>query len=166
MNQGSRAAGRWVGRWAFFAALWLALTDTRTEPELIAGAVTAGIVATIAAFVVRPGPPRTASKTLASMPLGAQRLLYPPLRLILDTGMMAGALWRHLVLRRPVRGSFRAVRYTPGAERRSAVGRTLTEIWGSLMPNRYVVGIDEEEATLLVHELVPSNEPLDPLAKR
>src|SRR5205823_132058 len=142
------------------------LTDTRTEPELIAGGVTAAIVATIAGFVVRPGPPRTASKALATLPLGARRLLYPLLRLILDTWLLAGALWRHLALGRPVRGSFRAVRYTPGAERRSAAGRTLTEIWGSLMPNRYVVGMDEQESTLLVHELVPSNEPLDPLVKR
>src|SRR5207244_3912719 len=43
MNQGWRAVGRWLGRWALLAGLWLALTDTHKEPELIAGAVTAVI---------------------------------------------------------------------------------------------------------------------------
>jgi hypothetical protein len=58
------------------------------------------------------------------------------------------------------------VRYRPGPERRSSAGRTLTEIWGSLTPNRYVVGIDEEEGMLLVHELVRTEQPLDPLSSR
>ena len=64
---------------------------------------------------------------------------------------------------RNVRGSFRAVRYRPDAPRRSAAGRAVTEIWGSLTPNRYVVGTDEEEGVLLIHELVRRDQPIDPL---
>jgi multisubunit Na+/H+ antiporter MnhE subunit len=152
-------------RWALLAALWLALTDTRVEPELIAGAVGAAIAATLAGRVMRPGPPKTVSKTVAALPLG-WRSLRPLVRLVADTGLLAVALWRRLVLRQPVGGSFRLVAYRPGPERRSAAGRALTEVWGSLTPNRYVVGIDEEASTLLVHELVRSEEPLDPLAER
>jgi hypothetical protein len=153
-------------RWAILAALWLALTDTHVEPELIAGAVAAAIGATIAGLVVVPGPPKTIGKALAALRVGPRRLLTPVVRLVTDTGLLAGALWRSVVLREPPRGRFRAVRYRPGEERRSAAGRTLTEIWGSLMPNRYVVGIDEDESTVLVHELVSSDEPLDPLGGR
>jgi hypothetical protein len=32
--------------------------------------------------------------------------------------------------------------------------------------NRYVVGTDEDESVLLVHELVASDEPLDPFPER
>jgi hypothetical protein len=62
-------------------------------------------------------------------------------------------------------GEFRAATYRPEAARRTAAGRAVTEIWGSLPANRYVVGIDEETGTLLIHELVRSDEPLDPLAR-
>ena len=166
MSRRTAALGRWLLRWLFLAALWLALTDTHKEPELIAGAVAAAIGATMAGRVVRPGPPRTPSKALAALGIGPCLLIRPLWRLIVDTALLAGALWRQIVLRRPATGSFRAVRYAPGQSRRSAAGRTLTEVWGSLVPNRYVVGIDEEESTLLVHELVRSDEPLDPFGDR
>ncbi len=158
--------GRWLMRWALLAALWLAFTDTRVEPELIAGAVAAAIGATLAGRVARPGPPKTPSKALAALRIGPRRLLRPLARLVLDSGLVIVALWRSAVLHRPPQGRFRAARYRPGEERRSAAGRTLTEIWGSLTPNRYVVGIDEDSSILLVHELVSSEEPLDPLGKR
>jgi multisubunit Na+/H+ antiporter MnhE subunit len=166
MDRTARAAGGWLLRWVALAALWLAFTDTHVEPELIAGAVAAAIGATLAGLVIRPGPPKTVEKGSATLRLGPWRLLKPLVRLVVDTGVVAAALWRRLVLRKPVRGSFRVVRYRPGPERRSAAGRTLTEIWGSLMPNRYVVGIDEEGGTLLVHELVRTEQPLDPLSSR
>ena len=38
-------------RWLFLAALWLALTDTHKEPELIAGTGTSGVRATVAARI-------------------------------------------------------------------------------------------------------------------
>jgi hypothetical protein len=40
------------------------------------------------------------------------------------------------------------------------------EAWASLAPNRYVIGIDEEAGTALVHELVPSDFPHTPLGGR
>jgi multisubunit Na+/H+ antiporter MnhE subunit len=165
MNGAARSVGGWLLRWAALAALWLAFTDTHVEPELIAGAVAAAIGATLSGLVVRPGRPKTVERGLSTLRLGP-RLLRPGVRLVVDSGLLAVVLWRRVVLRQPVRGSFRAVRYRPGPERRSAAGRTLTEIWGSVTPNRYVVGIDEEEGTLLVHELVRTEEPLDPLSSR
>jgi multisubunit Na+/H+ antiporter MnhE subunit len=151
-------------RWVLFAGLWLALTDTQNTQDVVAGLVTATIAATVSGLVTRPGQPATIPNSLAVMRIGPRRLLRPPGRLVADTALLTAALARRLA-GREVRGSFRAVRYRPEAARRSAAGRAVTEIWGSLTPNRYVVGIDEEEGILLVHELVRTGEPIDPLGE-
>ena len=159
------ATTRWLLRWALLMGLWLALTDTDKKPELIAGAVAAVIAATVAGLIVRSGPPKTVSKSLALLGLGPRRLVRPLVRLAVDTWILTVALVRRLS-GRDQRGSFRAVRYSPEEPRRSAAGRALTEIWGSLTPNRYVVGADEDEGILIVHELVRTDQPIDPLAGR
>jgi len=158
-------AGRWLLRWALLMGLWVVLTDTHKRPELIAGAVAAAIAATVVALIVMPGSPKTVSKSIELLRLGPRRLLRPVLRLVVDTGILTVALLRRLG-GRDRRGSFRVVRYSPEEARRSAAGRTATEIWGSLAANRYVIGIDEDEGVLMVHELVRTDQPLDPLASR
>jgi Na+/H+ ion antiporter subunit len=157
---------RWLVRWALLAALWLALTDTQATPELVAGAVAAAIGATASGLVVRPGRPKTLAKSLALMRLGPHRLASPLVLLVADTRLVAAALWRRVVQRRPADGRFRAARYPAAGLRASAAGRALTEIWGSLPPNRYVVGVDEDDGVIVVHELMPSERPFDPLDSR
>lgn len=159
------AAGRWMLRWSLLMVLWLALVDTAQWPELVAGAVAAAIGATLASLISRPGQPRTSSKSLALLRLGPRRLGRPLVRLVVDTATVTMVVARALAGRRP-RGSFRLVRYTPDAPRRSAAGRALTEIWGSLAPNRYVIGTDDEEGIMMVHELARTREPVDPFADR
>jgi hypothetical protein len=159
------AAGRWLVRWVLLMMFWLALVDTRQWPELTAGAVAAVIGATIGALIVRAGQPKTLVKSAALLRLGPRRLGRPLVRMVVDTGILIVALARTLTGRRP-HGSFRVVRYTPDPARRSAAGRALTEIGGSLAPNRYVVGTDDDEGILMVHELVRADEPIDPLAER
>jgi predicted LPLAT superfamily acyltransferase len=119
----------------------------------------------MAALIIRPGHPKTPSKSLALLRLGPRRMGRPLARLVVDTVIVTMVLARALASRRP-RGTFRLVRYTADAPRRSAAGRALTEIWGSLAPNRYVIGTDDEAGVLMVHELVHTNEPIDPLADR
>lgn len=152
-------------RWALLMVLWLVLTDTHQWQELTAGAVAAVIGATVAGLIVRAGQPKTLSKSTGLLRLGPRRLGRPLIRMVVDTGILILALGRALIGRRP-RGSFRVVRYTPDPPRRSAAGRAFTEIWGSLTPNRYVIGTDDEEGILMVHELVRTDEPIDPLAER
>jgi hypothetical protein len=159
------ATGRWLLRWAVLMGMWVVLTDTHKQPELIAGAVAAAIAATAAALVVRPGPPKSLSKSIELLRLGPSRLLRPLVRLAVDTGLLTLELVRRLA-GRGRHGTFRAVRYRPEEARRSAAGRALTEIWGSLAANRVVVGTDEDEGVLMVHELARTDEPLDPLAGR
>lgn len=156
-------AGRWLLRWALLMALWLILLDTVQWPELIAGAVAAAIGSTLSGLIIRPGQPKSVSKSLAVLRLGPRRLARPLIRLVLDSAMFIRALGRTLVGRRP-RGSFRVARYSPEGARRSAAGRAVTEIWGSLAPNRYVIGTDEDEGIVMIHELLPTDEPIDPLS--
>ena len=158
------AAGRWLVRWCLLMALWLALTDTKNTQDVVAGLVAATIGATVAGLVTRPGSPKPVTKSLGLLRIGPRRLTRPLVRLVVDTGFLSVALARRLA-GRDVRGSFRAVRYRPDAPRRSAAGRALTEIWGSLTPNRYVVGTDDEEGLLLIHELVRTDQPIDPLSE-
>jgi multisubunit Na+/H+ antiporter MnhE subunit len=157
---------RWGVRWLLLAALWLALTDSVKAPELATGAVAAALGASLRGMVSLPGGPRAPHALLGLARLGPRRLGRPLVRLVLDTALVAMALWAQLASRKPVNGSFRAASYPLHGDRASAAGRTLTEAWGSLGPNRYVVGIDEEQGLILVHELVRSGEPLDPLGRR
>lgn len=165
MSGALATTGRWLLRWALLMALWLLLLDTKQWPELTAGAVAAAIGATAAGLIVRPGQPKTVGKSLDLLRLGPRRLGRPLVRLVADTAIVTAALVRTFAGRRP-RGSFRVARYAPDAPRRSAAGRALTEIWGSLTPNRYVVGTDDDEGILMVHELVGTDEPIDPLTDR
>jgi hypothetical protein len=140
--------------------LWLALTDSATRPELAAGAVAAALGASLAGLVSRPGTPRVGHALGALGDLGLKRLARPLARLVPDTLLITRALWRSVARREPVRGSFRVARYGRGHR---AATRTVTEAWGSLAPNRYVVGVDEEAGDILVHELVRSEQPVNPL---
>jgi len=156
------AIGSWLLRWALFAGLWLALTDTHALPELVAGAVAAAIGATLAGLITRLGPPKTVAKSASVATMGT-RLLRPLWRLVADSWLLTTELGRSALRRRAPTGSFLAFAYHADAVRRSAAGRAVTETWGSLAANRYVVGIDEERGVILVHELVRSDQPGDPL---
>ena len=153
----------WWLRWALFVALWLALTDTRVLPELVTGGVVAAIGATVAGLVTRVGRPRTVRNSLALLGLGPRRLGLPLLRLVVDTGLLTAALWRRLVRRERVRGSFHEAPRPRQEPLRTAAGRAALEVWGSVAPNRYVVGVDDERGVVVVHELVRTDLPREPL---
>ena len=156
----------WGLRWLALFALWLALADSRAAPELIAAAVVAALGASFASLIALPGPPRPFRTTARLLTIGPARLARPLARLVLDNGLLAQALWRRAVRREPVKGRLRIGQLPPDAALRSSAGRVAIEAWGSLTPNRYVIGIDEEAGTVLLHELVRTPTPTDPLARR
>ncbi|HET7053423.1 MAG TPA: hypothetical protein VFI09_05855 [Solirubrobacterales bacterium] len=153
---------RWAIRWIWLFALWLALADSRKGTELLAAAVVAALGATISGAIVRPDRTRPLADSLALLRLPPRRLLRPLLRLVPDTALVIGALWRRLAHGEDVRGSTREVPRESNPVLHTGAGLLATEVWGSLAPNRYVIGVDEERDAVLFHELVRTEESLEP----
>jgi multisubunit Na+/H+ antiporter MnhE subunit len=143
---------------AFFA-LWLLLVDEADEPNLITGAVCAVLAAALATGV------HSLRSVHAAPRPNMFRYAYRPLRLLVsDCARVAWALAARALLRRPVTGRWRAVRYRATSDAPEDVARRIVTEWGaSAAPNRYAVGIDAEGGLLLVHELVAGGGPLDPM---
>ena len=143
---------------AFFA-LWLLLVDATDEPNLLLGAACALLAAGLATIV-------QSLRSVHAAPRPALfRYAYRPLKLLVtDSARVARALVTRVLLRRPVTGRWRAVRYGATGETPDDVARRILTEWGaSAAPNRYAVGIDTERGVLLVHELVAGPGPLDPM---
>jgi multisubunit Na+/H+ antiporter MnhE subunit len=140
----------WLVSWAGLAALWLLLVDTVKTPELVDGAVAAALGATVMAAV-------RAQRLVAFRPrarwLFAVPLVLP--RAAADLGVLAAALFRRVVLRRDVRGGFRAVPFRHGGGGGEATARrVIAKLAGSFAPNTYVLDVDEKTDVILVHQLV------------
>jgi multisubunit Na+/H+ antiporter MnhE subunit len=140
--------------------VWLLLVDTFATDELIVGSAAAAIAATVAAAVHRRGYiqfwPRAAWVT------GAPSVVWD---VVIDCGLLAGALWRRVIRRQPVRGVMIRVPFHHGGDNgRDGARRALVNFAVSLTPNSYVVDIDPEGDSLLVHRLVPG--PLDRVLRR
>ena len=150
---------RAVIRAAAFFTLWLLLVDSVGSQQLVAGGVCAIIAAALASGIHSLGS--VGARPTASM----LRFAYRPFGLLVtDTARVTWALFGRLVLRRRVRGNLRAVRYDAVADEPSDIARRILTEWGaSAAPNRYVIGIDRDRNLLLIHELVPTSGPLDPL---
>ena len=149
------AVRAWLIWWALLAALWLALVDTVVVPELVTGAVAAAIAAT-GAVVVR-GRRRLLLRPRAAW---ARAALGPLRRTVTDLGPLAVALWRRGILRRDERGALVEVPYTAvGDDPSDTAHRVFTEALGSLAANTLVVDIEADRRTLVVHELVPTDDP-------
>jgi multisubunit Na+/H+ antiporter MnhE subunit len=153
----------WIISWVLLTSLYLLLViDSIDVAELITGAVAAAAGAT-AATAVR-SQRLVAFRPRPRWALGLWRL---PLQALLDTGVLVIVLWRRLVLRRPVGGSFRAVPFrAAGEDPEAAARRAVAKGVGSFAPNTYVLDVDREHELILVHQLVPKPDrprSIDPL---
>ena len=148
-------ARAWVTWWALLAALWLALVDTVAPPELVTGAVAAAVAAT-GAVLVR-GQQILLLRPRAAWVRGVWR---PAVGVVTDLRPLLRTLWRRGIRRRDERGVLVEVPYAAVAEEpRAAAHRVFTEALGSMAPNTFVVAVDRERRTMLVHELVPTDDP-------
>jgi multisubunit Na+/H+ antiporter MnhE subunit len=158
MGERSRHPGAlraWLIWWVLLAALWLALVDTVLVPELVAGAVSAAIAAT-GAVIVREQR-RLLLRPKAAWIRSAGR---PLRRTVTDLGPLARALWRRGIRRRDEHGAMAEVPYAAvGDTPDAATHRAFTQALGSLGPNTLVVGVDRDRRVLLVHQLVPTDDP-------
>lgn len=143
----------------FFFAIWLLLVDDPDQPDTLTGIATALGAAVFAEIVT------TARSSSVRITPGMLRRLHRPLLLLVtDTARVTWALLLTLGGRPPQSRIRVAPYHATSEEDPSDYGRRLLTQWGaSLGANRYVLGIDNARDQLIVHELVPSSSPLDPL---
>lgn len=147
-----RRSTTWLGWWAILLAFWLLLTFTLAASELLVGATAAAIGATAAVLVWRQG--LIGCRPRLEWVLRVHRM---PKQLVGDTLIVFRALLAHMTRRREMRGAWRAIEIDPGGDDgRSAARRAMIIAAISFTPNVYVVGIDEDEGLMLVHQLEPS----------
>jgi len=150
----------WLAWWAVLVVVWLLLVDTFAASEFVVGAVAAAIAASAAAAVHRRGYIRFWPRLAWSREVPS--LIWET---TLDCGRLADALWQRVVLRKRVHGEMFRVPFDRGGDNgRDGARRALVNFAVSLTPNSYVVDIDPESDTLLVHRLVAA--PLDRILRR
>jgi multisubunit Na+/H+ antiporter MnhE subunit len=146
-----KLGGMWLAWWAALAVVWLLLVDTLDPEEILVGAMAASVGATVAVAVHRRG-------YIRFWPRAAWLREVPKLvrAVIVDCGLLAVALWRRLVCRQQLHGATIRVPFHHGGDNgRDGARRALVNFAVSLTPNSYVVDIDPEGDSLLVHQLVP-----------
>lgn len=148
-----KLAGTFLGWWAALVVLWLLLVDAIQTQELVVGSIAAAVSATVATAVLRRGYIRFWPRAL--WVLEVPNLIAS---VIIDCVVLAGALWRRVVRREPVRGLTVRVPFRHGGDNaRDGARRALANFAVSLTPNSYVVDMDPEGGdSLLVHRLVPA----------
>jgi hypothetical protein len=136
--------------WALLIGAWFLLVDTSSVAEWSA-AVAAGLVATLAAWVVyESGVARMRPSLVLLRGLGRQLVRVPP-----DFWLLARELGRALAGRHRA-GRFHELRLPLPVNARGDARRATIETLGSLAPNTIVLGIDEEG--VIVHQLAARHE--------
>jgi multisubunit Na+/H+ antiporter MnhE subunit len=146
----------WLIWWAVLTVLYWLLVFKIQPEEFVAGAICGAISATGTDLVRRYGSVRFAPGW------GWMSALLPlPGLVVRDTIRLVGVLWRVIVRREDVRGRFVALPFkgAHGGGAEGASRRAITKFVGSVAPNSLVVGFADRHDRVLLHELVPSDEP-------
>jgi multisubunit Na+/H+ antiporter MnhE subunit len=148
----------WIAWWAALCGLWLLLAGEWNRQELIAAASASAIAATLAELA------RARAGVSARVPRRfIVRAWSVPLVVVVDFGLLAAALARSAVRRRVVRGTFRAHRLDVAGDDAAATGvRAWIAVAATYSPNAYVLDIDDEDGTVLLHDLVPFGRSREP----
>jgi hypothetical protein len=145
----------WLIWWAGLFVLYLLLVFNLQTAELIAGALCAALGATGAELVRSRGRVRFAPG------YGWIRTLPDLARdVVVDTLRMVPLVWR-AIRGQPIHGHMRCIAF-PASSLKGTKGstrRAVEKFLGSVAPNSYVVGFDPEHDVVLVHQLVPTEEP-------
>ena len=154
----------WLASWPLLFGVWLLLLGARTVAEMAVGAVAAALAAA-AVGAVHAGNRERFHLDAAWL------ILLPklPYRLVVDCGFVFWELGRHVVLRRPLNGRLRAVRFEDGAGHDPRAGaRSALAVWiASFAPNTFALGVDDERNVIVLHELLTRREhPVPPVLAR
>jgi hypothetical protein len=139
----------WVAWWIALFWLWLLLVGQWNGEEIVAAAIAATIAASLAELA------RARTGFHARIPLSALADVPQVLvMVVVDFGILVRALVVSAVRRRVVRGELFSRELTDRKCARGTGPRAWTTIAASYSPNAYVVDIDPEEATVVLHDLV------------
>jgi hypothetical protein len=142
----ARAVMGLVLLWLGLVLAWLLFTTTLASSDVIAGLV-AAVFGTVATVVVRRQRPVRFSAPLAWL----RPVWRLPGRVVSDSWRVFAALILHLAGRRAV-GRFRTEPFPGGRGTRAASRRVLATAAWSLPPCSYVVGFDEDDDLVLLHD--------------
>jgi hypothetical protein len=142
----------WVAWWLALFWLWMLLVGEWNRVEWVAAAVAAAIGATLGEFA------RTRTGFAARLPSDALLDLPQALGMVVvDFGILVRALVVSVARRRVVRGRFVSRELEGGRSAARGVGpRAWTALAASYSPNAYVIDIEPESGTVLLHDLVPN----------
>jgi len=139
--------------------LWLAFVDSLAVPEVLAGVAAAAVAASVAETLRELGYVRFAPRLAWAR--HAPRVAW---QILVDCGVLFAALARRLFRRRALRGVMLRIPIRYGDDSaRDAARRALLNFGVSITPNSYVVDLDPETSTVLIHQLVAG--PIDPLVE-
>ena len=144
----------WGSWWLALFWLWFLLVGEWNRQELVAAALAATIAATLAELArVRTGfRARLPLRALSDVP----RVLG---MVVVDFGIVVWALLASVARRRVVRGEFVSRELARGTVAVRGVGpRAWTALAASYSPNAYVIDIEPEDCTVLLHDLVRHRE--------
>lgn len=132
---------------------WLLLVDSLFYAEILAG-----LAAAVLAVLVVLGVRRHSAARFRPRLRWLLWLIPIPAGVLRDSAVLAAVLWRRLARGEHPQSAFRAVRFPAWADDpESAAWRAFSTAATSLTPNTYVIGIDQERRTILVHQLVPDS---------
>lgn len=142
----------WVAWWLALFWLWFLLVGEWDRQELVAAAGAATIAASLAELArVRTGfHARVPLRGLADLPHALGMV-------VVDFGIVTGALLASIVRRRAVRGRLVARELQGGPAAARGVGpRAWTTLLACYSPNAYPIDVDPETGRVLLHDLVPN----------
>lgn len=142
----------WLAWWIALFWLWLLLAGEWNRQEWVAAAIAATVAASLAELArVRTGfAGRLPRRALADVPQVLAMI-------VVDFGIVVGALLASVARRRIARGALVSRDLERGADAASGVGpRAWTALAASYSPNAYVIDIEPEAQTVLLHDLVPN----------
>lgn len=142
----------WLGWWVVLFWFWFLLVGEWNNQEIGAAAIAATIAASLAELA--------RARTGFSIRIPARGLADVPTTLgmvVVDFGIVTWALLASLARRKVVRGRLVSRRLEGGAAGAHAPGaRAWTALLACYSPNAYVIDVDPETRTVLLHDLVPN----------
>jgi multisubunit Na+/H+ antiporter MnhE subunit len=145
----------WLVCWSVLFGYYLLLADQLKGPEFLVGAVATTLACGAIGIVRRAGALRFRPRLS-----WVARIRHLPGRILLDCSLVGLALAQRLFTGRCTDGAFHSIPFDPGGDDPTSAARRALVIAGlSVAPNTFVVDIEPERGTILIHQLTGRGPP-------